>query len=120
MEVGSSWAARSCQHFFDEVAVDVGEAEVAALEAVGEALEVEDEGGAGLIDVEADFFEVVIEIFAGAAVAVPVGVIELDEADAALDQPAGEEAVDGERRLAGLDAVGIERGLGFLREVHQL
>jgi len=68
-------------------------------------LEVEDEGGAGLIDVEADFLEVAVQIFAGAAVAVPVGVIELDEADAALDQSAGEEAVDGERRLAGLDAV---------------
>src|SRR5262245_3185987 len=67
--------------------------------------EVEDESSAGLIDVFADLFEVVVEIFAGAAVAVPVGVVELDEADTALDEAAGEQGVGGKRRLAGLDAV---------------
>ena len=41
----------------------------------------------------------------GVAVVVPVGVIELHEADAALDQPPGQQAVVGERRLARLGAV---------------
>jgi hypothetical protein len=39
-------------------------------------------------------------------------VVELDEAHAALDQPAGEEAVVGEGGLAGFRAVEVERGLG--------
>ncbi len=83
-------------------------------------LQVEHQGGAGLIDVVADFLEVVVQVLAGAAVAVPVGVVELHEPHAALDEPAGEQAVGGERRLARLDAVEVERLGRFLREVHQL
>ena len=40
-------------------------------------------------------------------------VIELHEADAALDQPAGEQAVVGERGLARLGAVQLERLVGL-------
>ena len=60
-------------------------------------LEIEDEGGAGLVDVFADFLKVFVEIFTGASVAVPVSVIELHEAGAAFDETASEEAVGGER-----------------------
>ena len=81
---------------------DEGVVEQAAL------FEVEDQGGAGLVDVLADFVEVVVEVLAGAAVGVPVGVVELDEADAALDEAPGEQAVVGERGLAGLGAVEVE------------
>ena len=42
------------------------------------------------------FSKSLLEVLAGAAVAVPVGVVELDEAHAALDEPAGEQAVVGE------------------------
>src|SRR6184192_1541723 len=51
----SRWGRDLGQHFFDEVAVDVGEAEVAALEAVGETLVVEaeevEDGGLEVVDV---------------------------------------------------------------------
>ena len=43
------------------------------------------------------------------AVEVPAPVEELHEAHALLDQPAGEQAVVGEARLARLGAVGLER-----------
>ena len=49
---------------------------------------------------------------------VPVGVDELDVAHAALDQPARQQAVGAERRLARLDAVEVERLLRFAGEVH--
>jgi len=42
--------------------------------------EIKNESGAGLVDILADLFEVLVEVFTGAAVAVPVGVIELHEA----------------------------------------
>ena len=52
---------------------------------------------------------------AGAAVVVPVGVVELHEPHAALDQPAGQQAVVGERRLARLGAVQLQRLLASRR-----
>ena len=61
----------------------------------------------GLVDLAADRVEVARRGLAGAAVVVPVGVVELDEPHAALDQPAGEQAVVGERRLARLGAVEV-------------
>ena len=42
--------------------------------------EIEDEGGARLIDVFGDFFEVAVEVLVRTAVAVPVGVVKLNEA----------------------------------------
>ena len=48
------------------------------------------------------------------AVLVPAAVEELDEPHAALDQPAGEQAVGGEGAgLAGVGAVQVERALGL-------
>ena len=51
--------------------------------------------------------------------AVPIGVIELDETGAALDEAAGEETVAGEGRFVFLDAVEFERGLGFAAEIDE-
>src|SRR5436309_2307868 len=50
-------------------------------------LQVFDQRSLGLVDLPADFLEIALEVFAGSAVAVPIGVIELDEADAAFDEP---------------------------------
>ena len=76
-------------------------------------LQILDEGGAGLIDLAADFLDGAVRGSSGAAVMVPVGVDELHEAHAALDQPAGQQAVVGERRPARLDAVEPQRLGGF-------
>ena len=54
------------------------------------------------------------------AVLVPGFVEELHEAHAALDQPAGQQAVVGERRLARLGAVHLEDVLRLAGDVHQL
>ena len=78
--------------------------------------EVADEGGHALVDV----FGFGGEAFVEAAVVVPVGVVELDHADAALDEAAGEEAVVGEGGFAGGGAVHVEGGLGFFGDVHQI
>ena len=51
---------------------------------------------------------------------VPVAVIELDEAHAALRQPAREQAVRGEGAVARLATVGVEDVLRLLRDVHQI
>ena len=56
-------------------------------------LEIVDERAAGLVDVLADFFEVAVEVLAGAAGAVPVGVVKLHEAGARFDEAAGKKAV---------------------------
>ncbi len=61
-----------------------------------------------------------LEVLARAAVVVPVGVVELHEPHAALDQPPGQQAVVGERRLARLGAVQVERRLRLARQVDQL
>src|SRR6266404_9990976 len=52
-------------------------------------LQIRNEGGGGLIDFGGDEFHLVFD----AAVVVPVAVVELDEADAALGEATGEEAV---------------------------
>ena len=49
------------------------------------------------------------DAFLHAAVMVPVLVVKLDEAHAALGQPAGEQAIGGERAIARLAAVEFER-----------
>lgn len=79
--------------------------------------EVGDEGGAGLIGLAA----LVDEAFFDLGVVVPSGVVDLDEADAALGEAAGEEGVVGEGvfGVAGFGAVEVEGGLAFLGEVHE-
>ena len=56
-------------------------------------LEVKDQGSAGLVGRPADFFKVVVESFARPPMAVPIGMVELDETDSTLHQPPGEEAI---------------------------
>ena len=52
---------------------------------------------------------------------VPAHVEELDEAHAALDQPAGQQAVAGVgARLANVGAVQIQNVLGLVRDIGQL
>ena len=61
------------------------------------------------------------QFFAQQAVVVPVAVIELDEPHAALGQPSGEQAVDGERPVARLAAVELASVFGvFGSQVHQV
>ena len=67
-------------------------------------LQVLDQRGAGLVGVLAVLLEVVDQV----AVLVPGLVEDLHEPHAALDQPAGQQAVVGERRLARLGAVHVE------------
>src|SRR5437867_1917539 len=40
----------------------------------------------GLVDIAADFFEIALQIFAGTAVTVPVGVVKLDESHTAFNE----------------------------------
>jgi hypothetical protein len=82
--------------------------------------EVHDERGLALVDLVAALLEIALKIFAGAAVAVPVRVIELHEPRAALDEAAGEEAVVGEGRFARLRAVHVEDVLRLPGQIHQL
>ena len=63
----------------------------------------------GLIDLLGTSWQAVDDVVAGAgAVDVPAPVEELHVAHAVLDQPAGEQAVVGERRRARLGAVHLE------------
>src|SRR4029078_12790221 len=66
------------------------------------AFEVQNESGRGLIDIEANLFKIVVEILAGTAVAIPVRVIKLNEADTALDEPPGQQTIRRERRRSRL------------------
>ena len=79
-------------------------------------LQVLDQRRAGLVGVLAILLEIRHEV----AVLVPRLVEQLDEPDAPLDQPAGEQAVVGERRLAWLGAVHVEDVLRLLGDVHEL
>jgi hypothetical protein len=78
--------------------------------------QVADEGGGGAVGVGAVAFEVAGEV----AVLIPGLVEDLDEADIAFDEAAGEEAGVGEGGFAGFGAVGFEGGLGFAGKVHQV
>src|ERR1051325_3645822 len=69
-------------------------------EGVGEKsarLQILDERCLSLIDLATNLLEVPLQVFSGSTVAVPVGVIDLHEADAALDQTPGEQAISGKR-----------------------
>ena len=77
-------------------------------------LEVFDESGAGLVGVEGGLGHGFLDV----AVVVPCAVVELDEADPAFGETAGEETIAGEGTVAGfLDAVEVEDVLGFVAEV---
>ena len=54
------------------------------------------------------------------AVVVPVAADHLDEPDSALDQPPGDQAVAGERRLVRVHAVQRQRGPALPSEIQQL
>ena len=82
-------------------------------------LEVADQRGARLVDVVRHLVKIFRERLARAAVAVPVGVVKLDEPRAALHQPPGQQTVVGKTRLTPIDAIEVERGLGFLGKIHQ-
>ena len=80
-------------------------------------LQVLDQRGGGLVDVAA----LVRELARDGDVLVPAAMEELHEADAALEQAAGEQAVGGVAAgLAHLGAVGLERGGRFVADVGQL
>ena len=80
-------------------------------------LQVRHQRGTGLVGVEA----VLLDAGRQVAVLVPGFVEQLHEADAALDQPAGEQAVAGEVGILDrFDAVYVKRLRGFLAEVHEL
>ena len=51
--------------------------------------EVFHEGGGALINFMDHFFKVFLEVFSWASMAIPIGVVELDEADAAFDEASG-------------------------------
>lgn len=78
-------------------------------------LEVADQGGAGAVD----FGGAEREFLAELGVMVPIAVIELDEAGAAFGQAAGEQAIGGERAVAGLAAVHGEGFGTFVGEIHE-
>ncbi len=63
--------------------------------------------------------EVARQRLAGNTVVVPVGVIKLNEAHAALDQTPGEQAVIGKRRLAGNRSIELERRLSLRCQIDQ-
>ena len=75
--------------------------------------QVENKGGGGLVDLFADLWEMFVEVLGGAAVMVPVRVIELYKADPALDEATGEETVVGVAVPAFCRAVEIEGGLAL-------
>ena len=70
-------------------------------------LEVGDQGGAGLVGRLAQLAHVLVD----AVVEVPVAVVELNEPHAALGQPAGQQAVVGERAVGAGHAVHVEHVL---------
>ena len=82
--------------------------------------EIGDERGLGLIDLAATRDEINFEVFSGTAMAVPVGVIQLDETRTALDEATREETVARERRFIFFDAVKFERGFAFAAEIDEL
>ena len=51
---------------------------------------------------------------------IPIAVIKLNEAHAALGQPPGQQAVRSERAIARLGAVRVQNALRFLAHIHQI
>ena len=92
---------------------DKGVFEQAALFEIG------DEGGLGLVDLATTGDKIDFEIFTWAAVAVPVGVIQLDKTRAPFDESACEQAVAGEGRRILFDAVELAGGLTFAAEIDE-
>ena len=81
--------------------------------------EVEYECSGGLIDFAADGVESGVEVSAFSAVMVPVGVVQLDKANAAFDHAACQQAVGGEGRLSWDCSVEIECTFAFGAEVRE-
>src|SRR5688572_1684739 len=79
--------------------------------------EIEDERGARLIDILALERQMLREL----SVLIPAAMIELDETNAAFNQPPREQTIRGKRpRFTRIFAVKLERAGGFARNIHQL
>ncbi len=83
-------------------------------------LEIEHEGGRGLVNLATTGLEVTIEVVAALPVVIPVGMVELNETDPTLDETSGKQRVGGKPGLPRGDAVEVEGRLALLSEVHQL
>src|SRR5262249_25952100 len=79
-------------------------------------LEVSEQSGSGSVH----FFGDLPQTIADAAVVVPVAVIELDEAHAALGQPAGQQTVGGKGAVRPLGSIQVENFRRLVAEVHQV
>src|ERR1043165_9800238 len=73
-----------------------------------------------LVNFTTNLFKVALKILSRTAMAVPVGMIELHEANTSFHQPSGQEAIVGERRFVLFDAVKLERGIAFTGKVDQV
>ena len=80
------------------------------------AFEVLNEGGGGL----GGLFAIVDGVAFDVGVGIPTGVVDVDEADAALDHAAGEEAGAGEGLFVAVAAVEVDGFVGFGFEIHEL
>src|SRR5262245_49281568 len=83
-------------------------------------LQIAHERGTGLIHFARYLLESAAEIGAAAAVMIPVGVVKLDEPDAALDEPSREQTIVRESHTARLGAVHLERLPRLTGEIDQL
>ena len=83
-------------------------------------LQVEDERGRSLVDLPTAIVEGLAEVVVGIAVVIPVGVVELHEANAALDHTAREQTVPRERGAIVFDAVERADFGRFTRKIHEL
>ena len=80
-------------------------------------LEILDERSRGLVDVAGHLGELILY----AAVVIPVAVVELDEADAFLGEPSGEQGIAGERTgRRDVGPVAVHDRLALAREVHEI
>src|SRR5205814_851778 len=66
-----------------------------------------------------DFLQVSLQVLAGAAVTVSVGVVKLHKTHAALHQPPRQQTIPRKRWFARFDTVQIERDFGLAGEINQ-
>src|ERR1043165_400309 len=76
-------------------------------------LEIFHKRGLALGNFTTHFFKVALEILSRTAMAVPVRMIELHEANTSFHQASSEEAIAGERRFIFFNTVKLERGIAF-------
>ena len=81
-------------------------------------LEVVEQSRTRLVDLTAGLLESFLQVLA-AAVMIPFGVKQRNESRAPFDQPPGQQTIVGERRPAGLRAVGLQRRGRFVAQIDQ-